>query len=128
MTAASWFVVLTVAALLALALFWPRRGLLERLAKTMAQMYGDRVTSNTVKERMASVRALFAERGVAFSIDEQSELPILIAETCPYPDLAEKDRGICSLEKMLLSELLDENVSLTGCRLDGATCCTFETH
>lgn len=105
-----------------------RRGLIERLAKTMAEMYGDRVDGGSVEERMQAVRSLFAERGVSFSVDSGSELPILTAETCPYPDLAEQDRSICSLEKMLLSELLNENVHLTGCRLDGATCCTFEAH
>lgn len=103
-----------------------RRGLIERLAKTMAEMYGDRVEGDTVQERMEAVRTLFAERGVSFTVDDQSALPILTAETCPYPDLAEQDRSICSLEKMLLSELLNENVHLTGCRLDGESCCTFE--
>jgi len=104
-----------------------RRGLLERLAKTLAEMYGNRVGDGSIEERMESIRELFGERGVSFKVDSNSELPILTAETCPYPDLAEKDRSICSLEKMLLSELLDENVRLTGCRLDGASCCTFET-
>lgn len=104
-----------------------RRGLIQRLAKTLAEMYGDRIGGSSVQERMEAVRMLFGERGVAFSVDSDSELPILTAETCPYPDLAEQDRSICSLEKMLLSELLDESVHLTGCRLDGANCCTFET-
>lgn len=105
-----------------------RRGLLGRLAKTLAEMYGERVTGNTVEEKMESIRGLFAERGVKFTVNTERELPILNAETCPYPDLAEQDRGICSLEKMLIAELLDENVHLSACRLDGADCCTFETH
>ena len=104
-----------------------RRGLLERLAKSMAEMYGDQVVGDTVQERMEAISSLFAERGVMFRVDGTSELPILTAETCPYPDLAEQDRAICSLEKMMISELLDEKVHLTGCRLDGENCCTFET-
>jgi hypothetical protein len=30
------------------------------------------------------------------------------------------------MEKMMISEALGEGVRLSACRLDGATCCTFE--
>jgi len=103
-----------------------RRGLLERLAKTLAEMYGDQVDGESIEERMQAVKALFAQRGVSFAVESENQLPVLTAVTCPYPDLAEQDRSICALEKMLLSELLNENVHLTGCRLDGESCCTFE--
>jgi DeoR family transcriptional regulator, suf operon transcriptional repressor len=42
--------------------------------------------------------------------------------------LAEQDRGICGVERMLFSELLGENIRLSECRLDGASCCRFETN
>ena len=45
----------------------------------------------------------------------------------PALSLAERDRGICSVEKQMISELLGAGVSLTDCRLDGAPCCRFET-
>ncbi len=50
---------------------------------------------------------------------------MLSALACPYPELAKRDRGVCTMEKMMLSEILGENVRLSECRLDGATCCTF---
>ena len=37
---------------------------------------------------------------------------MLTAHACPYPELAEEDRTICSLEKMLFSELLRQDVDL----------------
>ncbi len=52
-------------------------------------------------------------------------LPVITVDDCPYPDLAERDRGICAVEKMLFSELLEENVQLTQCRLEGHPCCQF---
>ncbi len=61
-----------------------------------------------------------------FEIDESEELPVLTALACPYPDLAEQDRGVCAMEKMLLSNVLGEGLKLSSCRLDGANCCTFE--
>lgn len=105
-----------------------RRGLLHRLAKTMAEMYRPQLTGHTVADRMKSIKRLFAERSVPFSVDESGQLPVLTAQACPYPQLAEQDRGVCAVERLLFSEILQDNVRLTECRLDGATCCTFETN
>jgi predicted ArsR family transcriptional regulator len=51
---------------------------------------------------------------------------MLRAAACPYPDLAEQDRTVCSMERLMVSELLGEKVRLSECRLDGQSCCTFE--
>jgi predicted ArsR family transcriptional regulator len=51
---------------------------------------------------------------------------MLTAHACPDPELAEQDRGICILEKMLFSELVGQNLDLTQCRLDGGSCCQFQ--
>lgn len=106
-----------------------RTGLLQRIAKHLAEMYASQVQGKTVTERMKSVSDLFAERNVKFKVEETAgQLPVLSAMTCPYPDLAEQDRSICSLEKMLFSELLGNSVRLTDCRLDGDQCCRFESN
>jgi predicted ArsR family transcriptional regulator len=105
-----------------------RRGLLQRIAKTMAGMYGDQVSGTTTAERMRSVSQVFAERDVPFDVDESGSLPVLTAVACPYPQLAEQDRGICALEKMMFSELVGNGLRLTDCRLDGDSCCRFEAN
>ncbi|NIL97806.1 MAG: transcriptional regulator [Planctomycetales bacterium] len=105
-----------------------RRGLFERLARTMAEMYRSQVSGRTVVERMRSIQRLFAERNVPLDVDESGQLPVLTAEACPYPQLAEQDRTVCAVERLLFSELLQHDVRLTACRLDGASCCTFETN
>jgi predicted ArsR family transcriptional regulator len=103
-----------------------RRGLLERIAKTMAAMYAGEVSGRTTGERMAAVSRVLAERNVPFEVDQSGSLPVLAAVGCPYPDLAERDRGICALERMMFSELVGEGLRLTECRLDGDECCRFE--
>ena len=103
-----------------------RRGMLKRLAKAMADMYAKDVVGSTPHERMDSIRRVFGERDVPFSVDSSGKLPVLKADACPYPELAEQDRGICAMEKMLFSELLEKDLRLSQCRLDGANCCTFE--
>src|SRR5262245_55418777 len=89
-----------------------QRGLLGRLAKSMAAAYGEKITGRTTAERMKSVSRVFAERDVAFTVDESGDLPVLTALACPYPELAEKDRGICAMERMLFSEMVGQGLKL----------------
>jgi len=103
-----------------------RRGLLERIAKTMARMYASEVSGTTTAERMDSVSRVLTERNVPFEVDQSGGLPVLMAVGCPYPDLAEHDRGICALERMMFSELVGAGLRLSECRLDGDECCRFE--
>ena len=106
-----------------------RRGLVQRLAKTMSEMYGKQIDGETAQERMEAICGLFAERNVPFEVEiKEGQLPVLTALACPYPELAEQDRSICSMEKMLFSDLVGTDLKLTQCRLDGDTCCTFEAH
>jgi len=105
-----------------------RNGLLQRVARTMAGMYGSQVGGTTTAERMRSVSDVFAERNVPFEVDGSGALPVLTALACPYPQLAEQDRGICALERMMFSELVGSGVRLTDCRLDGDSCCRFESN
>lgn len=103
-----------------------RRGLLKRISDRLAEAYRGEVHGETLQERMADLARLLASQDMPFEIQESEQLPVLTALACPYPDLAEHDRGICAMEKMLLSSVLGESVRLSSCRLDGANCCTFE--
>jgi predicted ArsR family transcriptional regulator len=104
-----------------------RRGLLARVAGAMAAEYQPQITGQTTAERMQSVSNLLTERRVPFSVDTSGTLPVLTALDCPYPKLAEADRSICAVERMLFAQLLDEDLRLSQCRLDGHSCCQFET-
>jgi predicted ArsR family transcriptional regulator len=102
-----------------------RRGLLKRIASRLVERYRDRLTGPTLGERMSSVARLMGEREIPFEVDISGEPPVLTALACPYPELAKVDRGVCTMEKLMLSEMLGENVRLSECRLDGANCCSF---
>jgi len=104
-----------------------RRGLLKRLAAKMSGLYRSQVSGSTTAERMHSLKKVMGERNVPFEVEENGQLPVLTARACPYPELAQEDRAICAVEKMLFSEILDTDVKLGQCRLDGASCCTFVT-
>jgi DeoR family suf operon transcriptional repressor len=102
-----------------------RRGLLQRLAHRMAEAYGSQIQGDSLTEQMESVVKMFGERDVAFEVDTTGDLPVLKAVACPYPELAEQDRSVCSLERMMFSELFGNTIKLDACRLDGHDCCTF---
>ena len=102
-----------------------RRGLLKRIAGRLVERYQNDVAGESLGDRMTSLAALMGERDIPFVVDKSGALPILSALACPYPELAKADRSVCTMEKLMLSEVLGENVRLSECRLDGATCCTF---
>ncbi len=124
-----------------------RRGLLQRIAHRLAGQYSKEVAGETVGDRMEKLANLYRERRIPLTVthsgnedrstaDEAADapsgesakpqLPVLHALACPYPDLAERDRSICAMERMMFAELLNTDLRLTQCRLDGGECCTFE--
>lgn len=106
-----------------------RRGLLRRIAAGLTDFYRGVVGGRTTGEKMESVSAMFADRMVPVSTsrDAASGLPVLTVHECPYPELAQEDRGICAVETMVFQELLGGGVRLAECRLDGHNCCRFES-
>lgn len=104
-----------------------RKGLLSRLATRLAKLYQGRTKAGaSLTERMESVRELFAEREIPMRVDSSGAVPLLQVLDCPYPGLAERDRGICAAERMLFAEMLESPLRLTECRLEGHACCVFE--
>jgi predicted ArsR family transcriptional regulator len=103
-----------------------RRGLLRRIAESLAVQYAHEIRGKTLAEKMQALSELLNDREVPFRVEQQNELPVLTALACPYPDLAEEDHSICAMERMLFSEVLGAGVKLSECRVDGGSCCTFE--
>lgn len=103
-----------------------RRGLLQRVADQMTQLYRGQVQGATTTDRMESLRGLFADRRVPMTVSADGRSAALEVGDCPYPELAAQDRGVCAMEKMMIAELLETPVRLSQCRLDGDTCCRFE--
>lgn len=104
-----------------------RQGLIARIGAAMAGMYRDRVAGQSRPQRLESVVSLLRGRQIACAIERPVDggLPVLASYACPYPDLAEQDRGICAAERLMLQELVGASVELSSCRLDGEACCRF---
>jgi predicted ArsR family transcriptional regulator len=116
-----------------------RRGLLERIADSLASQYAPRIRGRNAAERLQDVQAVLSERRVPAIVSEHEHAEnagnksepagaTLKVLDCPYPVLAEQDRGICAVERMLFSRLAGQGLRLSQCRLDGDACCQFETN
>jgi predicted ArsR family transcriptional regulator len=105
-----------------------RRGLLQRISARLGDLYRSDIEGATTRDRMSSLARLMAAHDLPFEVDEMRETPALTVLACPYPDLAEHDRGVCAMEKMWLADVLGDDIRLSACRLDGASCCTFEAN
>jgi predicted ArsR family transcriptional regulator len=103
-----------------------RRGLLQRVSTRLATLYAGQIRGSTLDERLESLAGVFRERQIPFDVERTHELPVLHARACPYPDLAEHDPAVCSMERLLFSELVGQSMRLSSCRLDGHNGCTFE--
>jgi len=105
-----------------------RQDLLRRIARALAAGYAKEIQGDTPTERMRSLGELLAQRRIPVSVDGPPERPVLKTHACPYPTLAEEDRSICTMERMLFSELLGRDVELTHCRLDNSSKdCRFQS-
>ena len=105
-----------------------RSGLLGRIGSALAATYRERVAGDAPAERLESIAGLLRERDICCSVEHAvapGGLPVLTSHACPYPDLAEEDRGICAAERLMLQELVGANVRLADCRLDGGSICRF---
>lgn len=105
-----------------------RSGLLQRIGTALAGAYRHQITGNTPADRLQSMATILQERNICCSVERSASnnnLPVLTSHACPYPDLAEEDRGVCAAERLMLQDLLGTDVRLAECRLDGDTTCRF---
>jgi predicted ArsR family transcriptional regulator len=105
------------------------RDVLRRISRALASGYAAQIQGNTPAERLQSLAELLNQRRIPATVGTNSgnNQSTLTAHACPYPNLAEEDRSICMMEKMMFSELIGNELELTQCRLNGGGDCRFES-
>jgi DeoR family suf operon transcriptional repressor len=103
-----------------------RRELLRKIAKRLVRRVAEHVHGDTFEEKIESLVLFFEQRRIPYRVERQGDLPVLTALSCPYPDLADEQRTICSMERDMFEEVLGGEIRQHVCRLDGGNCCSFE--
>lgn len=103
-----------------------RRGLFGRIGSALADLNRDEVAGTDSSDRLRGVADFMRRRDIAFTCEAAGDgPPVLTSYACPFPDLAERDRGICAAERVMIEQLVGDRVRLAECRLDGGSCCRF---
>lgn len=100
--------------------------LIEGISRRLARLYAASIQGDSLEERMQALAELFSGRRMPCTVESEGGEPVLRVLACPYPEIAEQDRTVCSMERELFREVLGEEIELGACRLDGDSCCCFE--
>jgi DeoR family transcriptional regulator, suf operon transcriptional repressor len=103
-----------------------RRDMLRRIAQALANGYANQIQGDTPAERLHSVAEILAQRRIPTTVDDTSANPSITAHACPYQALAEHDHSVCTMERMMISEMVGQDVKLTQCRQEGDEQCRFQ--
>ncbi len=101
------------------------RRLLDRVGKRLAEQYQKEVTGELLHDKVRSLAAVLDGRGIMSDVSHEAELIILHEFSCPYHELAAAHREICDMEKNMIAEVLNADVELTNCMMDGYSGCSF---
>lgn len=94
-----------------------RDGFVSRLGRVVA--------AENLPERVAQLHEALTNHGFSVEFDPSGNLPVLREKSCPYSDLATVDPSICEMEKEVFRRILNADVALTQCCLDGGSHCEF---
>ena len=73
------------------------------------------------EERLHELAELLGHRGIPAEVEEHDGRLALRLLSCPYYELAKKDRTICEMEKQMISSVAGAHVHLHHCQLDDKT-------
>jgi predicted ArsR family transcriptional regulator len=104
-----------------------RRILFARITDRLADLYRAEVRGQGWLERLEQLGSVLHGRGIETEVAQrENAMPVLELHSCPYFELAEVDRDICSLERKMFEKVLGRSLRLSQCRLDGHRSCDFE--
>ncbi len=103
-----------------------RSRVMARIEAQLAARYATRVTGRTIAERMQELRVVLSERGFRVEVTEDSGLPILREQHCPYHELATADAQVCQMEQRVFEQVLGTPLHLAKSCREGHGCCEFQ--
>jgi len=99
---------------------------LRRVSTRLADLYRNEVDGQVLTERVREWADLLDERGVIVEVRETDDGYLIEEYGCPYMNVAVDNRAICEMERQVMERLLERNVRMERCSLDGHKSCQFE--
>ncbi|HEY54444.1 MAG TPA: winged helix-turn-helix transcriptional regulator [Caldilineae bacterium] len=99
--------------------------LLDRVGARLARQYEGQITGKALQERVHSLSQILDDKGIMSDISRDADVIFLHEYHCPYHELAEVHREICEMERGVMAQVLNADVELTVCMMDGHHSCSF---
>jgi predicted ArsR family transcriptional regulator len=99
-------------------------------ADTLARHYDAQVADKDLDGRMTETGRILEQQGVLAEWERKpnGQPDKLHIYGCPYFRVAQHHREVCAMEERFLGKLLDSEMKLQDCILDGAEHCVFNRH
>jgi predicted ArsR family transcriptional regulator len=101
------------------------QSLLQRVAARFAEPYMDRMEGKTLPERAGEVAKIIGERGCLADVTVQGGECLVNQYTCPFPNVARNNSGVCALEVEFVRRLAGADARLVSSLLRGDKSCTY---
>ena len=98
---------------------------LRRVSARMAEQRMDRVEGRPLAERVQETAAILREMGCVAECEQNGGEFYLHQCTCPYPNVAKRNSGVCALEVDFVRRLTGGDARLVTSLLRGDRACTY---
>lgn len=101
------------------------QSVLMRVAGRSAEPYEARLHGRPIAERVHEATAIINERGCLADSRETADEYLINQYTCPFPNVAKINSGVCALEVEFVRRLTGGDARLVRSLLRGDHCCTY---
>jgi predicted ArsR family transcriptional regulator len=102
------------------------QSVLMRVAARSAEPYEARVQDKDLRGRVSEAAAIINERGCVAELETNGDDEFYIHQfTCPFPNVARHNSGVCALEVEFVSRLTGGDARLVRSLLRGDRSCTY---
>jgi predicted ArsR family transcriptional regulator len=102
--------------------------LLKRAAARFADPYTDRLEGKPLAERVEEACQIIQERGSLASAHRDGDDWLIEQYTCPFPNVARINSGVCALDVEFIRRLVGVDARLSKCMLRNDSSCTYRIH
>jgi predicted ArsR family transcriptional regulator len=101
------------------------QAVLRRVGDRLTARYRDKVTGGKLSDRVRAWAKVLDERGILVQVEKDGQGYSLREFGCPFQNTVQDNRSLCEMERQVMAGLLESQVKLTHCVLDGEHGCRF---